>query len=162
MEKLFSPWRSQYIATFSQKDRGDKECVLCNAHQANNDDENLIVARGALCYVIMNLFPYNSGHLMVVPYRHIPTLIELTEDESSEVMALLKRMTVALQKVMTPDGFNIGSNINRPAGAGIDGHVHFHIVPRWSGDTNFMPVLADTKLISEDMRATLSKLRKAL
>ena len=162
MERLFSPWRSQYIATFSEKGNADKECVLCKAYQANNDDEHLIITRGKECYVIMNLFPYNSGHLMVVPYRHVPTLVELTEAESTEVMSLLKRMTVALQKIMMPDGFNIGSNINRPAGAGIDGHVHFHIVPRWNGDTNFMPVLADTKLISEDLKATLEKLRKAL
>jgi len=110
----------------------------------------------------MNLFPYNSGHLMVVPYRHVPTLLELTQDESSEVMSLLKQMTSALQKIMKPDGFNIGSNIGRPAGAGIDGHVHFHIVPRWNGDTNFMPVLSDTKMISEDLKATFMKLRRAL
>jgi ATP adenylyltransferase len=162
VQRLFSPWRSQYIASFSEKGKADKECILCKAHRVNNDDEQFIVTRGKYCYVIMNLFPYNSGHLMVVPFRHTPSLIDLSEEESAEVMSLLKKMTLALQKVMQPDGFNIGSNIGRTAGAGIDEHVHFHIVPRWNGDTNFMPVLSETKLISEDIRETLLKLRKAL
>lgn len=162
MEKLFSPWRSQYIASFSDQDEANKECIFCKAYQANNDDEHLIVTRGKCCYVILNLFPYNSGHLMIVPYRHIPTLIDLTEDETLEVMSFLKKMSIALQKIMKPDGFNIGSNIGRPAGAGIDEHVHFHIVPRWNGDTNFMPILAETKLISEDLKETLKKIRKVL
>lgn len=162
MKRLFSPWRSQYIASFSDAKQKNKGCIFCKAYKANKDDKNLIVTRGKRCFVIMNLFPYNSGHLMVVPYRHVPTLIELTEEESSEVMSLLKEMTSALQKIMRPDGFNIGSNIGRPAGAGIDEHVHFHIVPRWNGDTNFMPILSDTKMISEDLRATLKKLRRVL
>jgi ATP adenylyltransferase len=159
MKRLFSPWRSKYIASFSDTKKKNKGCVLCRSHRAKKDDETLIVTRGKYCFVII---PYNSGHLMVVPYRHVPTLLELTQDESSEVMSLLKQMTSALQKIMKPDGFNIGSNIGRPAGAGIDGHVHFHIVPRWNGDTNFMPVLSDTKMISEDLKATFMKLRRAL
>jgi ATP adenylyltransferase len=161
MKRLFSPWRSQYIASFSNTKK-DTGCILCKAYKAKNDDKNLIVTRGKHCFVIMNLFPYNSGHLMIVPYRHTPTLIGLSEAESLEVMLLLKRMTAALQKTIMPDGFNIGSNIGRHAGAGIDKHVHFHIVPRWSGDTNFMPIFADTKMISEDLRSTLKKLRKVL
>src|SRR5262249_47189195 len=107
-------------------------------------------------------YPYNSGHLMVVPYRHVPSIVDLSDEESSEAIVLLKKMIKALQHISHPDGFNIGSNIGRTAGAGIDQHVHFHIVPRWNGDTNFMPVLADTKVISEDMLQMLSKLRKAL
>jgi len=162
MERLFSPWRSKYIETFSQPSTADGKCILCLAHQDNKDDEHLIVSRGKLCYVIMNLFPYNSGHLMIVPYRHIPTLLDLTDDESLEIMTSLKKMTKALQAASRPDGFNIGSNIGRTAGAGIDQHIHFHIVPRWNGDTNFMPILADTKMISEDMKEMLVKLRKAL
>ncbi len=162
MEKLFSPWRSKYIETFSQPENAKGECVLCVASQDNNDDKHLIVTRGKHCFVIMNLYPYNSGHLMIVPYRHTPSLIDLTESESCEVMSLLQKMMKALQQVSRPDGFNIGSNVGRTAGAGIDQHIHFHIVPRWSGDTNFMPILADTKMISEDMRETLNKLRKAL
>ena len=162
MQRLFSPWRSKYIETFSKPHNEQGKCVLCEAFQANNDDKRLIVTRGKLCYVIMNLFPYNSGHLMIVPYRHTPSLTDLTDEESLEMMSLLKNMMKALKAVSNPDGFNIGSNIGRTAGAGIDQHVHFHIVPRWNGDTNFMPILADTKMISEDMRETLMKLRKAL
>jgi ATP adenylyltransferase len=162
MERLFSPWRSKYIESFSRKTAEGEKCVLCNAIEAGDDDEHLIVTRGKSCFVIMNLYPYNSGHVMIVPYRHTRDFIGLTPDESNEVMSLLQRMTVALQKVSHPDGFNIGSNIGRTAGAGIDEHVHFHIVPRWNGDTNFMPILAETKMISEDMKETLIKLRKAL
>ena len=162
MERLFSPWRSKYIETFIHARTAEGQCILCTACAENRDDERLIVMRGALCYVIMNLYPYNSGHLMVAPYRHVAALIDLTDDESSEIMSLLKRMTRALQEVSHPDGFNIGSNIGRTAGAGIDQHVHFHIVPRWNGDTNFMPILADTKMISEDMKETLRKLRDAV
>jgi ATP adenylyltransferase len=160
MERLFSPWRSQYIDSFHGKK--DDVCVLCAAHQDTDDDERLIVCRGKTCYVIMNLYPYNSGHLMIVPYRHVDSLVALTEPESAEVMSLLQRMTTALQAVSRPDGFNIGSNIGKTAGAGIDKHIHFHIVPRWNGDTNFMPVLADIKLISEEMNVILMKLRAAL
>lgn len=162
MKKLFSPWRSKYIESFSQNTDSNSNCILCEAYSANKDDEKLIVMRGNKCFVVMNLFPYNSGHLMVVPYRHVPNLIDLTEEETNEIMALLKKMTIVLQKVSKPDGFNIGANIGRSAGAGIDQHVHFHIVPRWYGDTNFMPTLADTKMISENMTELLSKLRKEL
>jgi ATP adenylyltransferase len=162
MDKLFSPWRSKYIETFSKPKDDKGECILCKAFQDNNDDAHFIVTRGKLCYVIMNLFPYNSGHLMVVPYRHTSLFTDLSDEESLEVMTLLKKMMKVLQIVSHPDGFNIGSNIGRTAGAGIDQHVHFHIVPRWNGDTNFLPVLADTKMISEDMEETLKKLRKAL
>ena len=162
MDKLFSPWRSKYIETFSQAGDPKDECVLCRAHRERDDDQQRIVTRGRHCFVIMNRYPYNSGHLLIVPYRHTPDLADLTDEESREVMSLLKQMTIALRSVSRPEGFNIGSNIGRIAGAGIDQHVHFHIVPRWNGDTNFMPVLADTKVISEDMAATLLKLRKAL
>ncbi len=162
MDKLFSPWRSKYIESFARQKGEPGECILCQAFKDNDDDKHFIVFRGMFCFVIMNLFPYNSGHLMVVPYRHTPDILGLSDEESMEVMILLKRMTRALKAVSRPDGFNIGSNIGRPAGAGIDQHVHFHIVPRWNGDTNFMPTLADTKLISEDMKEVHEKLKKAL
>ena len=162
MERLFSPWRSKYIETFSQSKDGKEECILCTAYQAKNDEERLIVTRGKLCFVVMNIYPYNSGHLMVVPYRHLPTLTELTDDESLEIMSHIKSMINALNFISHPQGFNIGSNIGRVAGAGIDQHIHFHIVPRWSGDTNFIPVLSDTKIISEDMKVTWKKLRDVL
>ena len=162
MQRLFSPWRSKYIETFVHSEAKKGECVLCKAYRDNKDDDHLIVTRGKLCYVIMNLFPYNSGHLMIVPYRHTSDLKDLSDDESLEIMTLIKRMMNVLQKVSHPEGFNIGSNVGRVAGAGIDQHVHFHLVPRWNGDTNFMPILADTKLVSEDMKNTLRKLREAL
>lgn len=162
MERLYSPWRSKYIESFSNSEHDKNFCVLCEAFRAQDDDGHRIVTRGKLCFVIMNLYPYNSGHLLIVPFRHIPSIIDLTAEESLEVMVLIKRMMNALQQVSHPDGFNIGSNVGRNAGAGIDQHIHFHIVPRWNGDTNFMPVLADTKLISEDLDLTLQRLRKAL
>ncbi|MGA2624402.1 MAG: HIT domain-containing protein [Bacteroidota bacterium] len=162
MKRLFSPWRSKYIESFSQP-AGDKSaCVLCKAFQDRNDDEHLVVVRGTASYVLMNLYPYNSGHVMVVPYRHVPDLADLSDEEIVEIMAFVRKMMKALRDVAHPEGFNVGSNIGRTAGAGIDQHVHFHIVPRWEGDTNFMPILADTKMISEDMREMLVKLRKAL
>jgi len=156
MERLFSPWRSKYIETIARKTGGEQECVLCEAHKDKNDESHLILSRGERCYVIMNLFPYNSGHIMVVPYRHVPDLTD--ENELHEIMNHLKQTMQALRSVSRPEGFNIGSNIGKIAGAGIDQHVHFHLVPRWSGDTNFMPVLSDTKLISDDMHETWRKL----
>ncbi len=160
MQRMYSPWRSKYINSFSEPSGG--ECILCKAPSENDDDKNLILLRGKYSYVIMNLYPYNSGHLMIVPFRHIGNLTNLTNEEFLEIFQFLKLMSDALYKTMKPDGFNIGSNIGRSAGAGIDEHIHFHIVPRWNGDTNFMPVLADTKLISEDMRETYKKLRDAI
>jgi len=162
MERLHSPWRSQYIQSFVKGDKEGKECILCAAPQEKNDDANLIVKRGTHCYVIMNRYPYNSGHIMIVPYRHLSSLLDLNALESAELMGSLQHMIRVLQSISHPDGFNVGANIGRTAGAGIDSHVHFHVVPRWNGDTNFMPVLSDTKLISEDIRETLKKLRAAL
>ena len=162
MEQLFSPWRSKYIESFSKAGADKNECVLCAAYRAQDDDGHRIVTRAKLTFVIMNLYPYNSGHLMIVPFRHVPSIMDLTDAESLEIMVHLKKMMNALQQTSHPDGYNVGSNVGRTAGAGIDHHIHFHIVPRWSGDTNFMPVLADTKLISEDMDVILRRLRTAL
>jgi ATP adenylyltransferase len=162
MKRLFSPWRSQYIESFSQTKKGVDKCILCTAFKTKNDKDRLIIIREKVCFVLMNLYPYNSGHLMVVPYRHVSSILDLTDDESLEIMILIKKMTKALQSVTYPEGFNIGSNIGRSAGAGIDKHIHFHIVPRWSGDTNFFPVLSDTKIISEDMKVLWKKLRDVL
>lgn len=162
MKRLFSPWRSKYIEAFSKPPDGDTGCVFCRAAADPNDEEHFIVARGKTCFVILNLFPYNSGHVMVVPYRHTGEMADLKDEELLEVMQYLRKLVGALRSSSHPDGFNIGSNIGRSAGAGIDQHLHFHIVPRWNGDTNFMPVLADTKMISEDMHDTYAKLRKFL
>lgn len=160
MERLYSPWRSKYIASFRDKEKD--ECIFCAAKDSKNDEENLVIIRGKHTFAIMNIFPYNSGHLMIVPNRHVPSITDLTDDESLEIMVNLRRMISALRKISHPDGFNIGSNIGRTAGAGIDQHVHFHIVPRWSGDTNFMPVLSDTKLVSEDIKELWRKIKDNL
>lgn len=161
MDRLFSPWRSKYIESFAHSKEEKDVCVFCEA-QKGSDADHFIIARGKTCFVIMNLYPYNSGHLMVVPYRHLKELSEMTAEESLEVMQHLQKMIDALRTVSHPDGFNLGANLGRSAGAGIDNHIHFHIVPRWKGDTNFMPILADTKMISEDMTETWKKLRNAL
>ncbi|MBA4313353.1 MAG: HIT family hydrolase [Chlorobiaceae bacterium] len=158
MERLFSPWRSKYIESFSAKSDEGSECILCSALQANNDEQRLIVHRGNYSFAIMNLFPYNSGHLMIVPNRHIASMTDLTDDESLEIMKNAKILIKALQHIMRPDGFNYGLNSGRSAGAGIDKHIHFHLVPRWHGDTNFMPILSDTKIVSEDLKDTWCKL----
>ncbi len=121
-----------------------------------------MVARGKHSFVILNLYPYNSGHCMVVPNRHVSRLDALTPAEYSETFRFIRKVVAGLERVSAPEGFNIGSNFGRTAGAGIDDHIHFHVVPRWNGDTNFMPVLADTKVISEEMAVTWQKLRKAL
>lgn len=126
------------------------------------DAQNLIVLRGEFCFAVMNLFPYNSGHVMVVPYRHTSKLEQLTEQEYAEILQMTSRLERGLRKVSNPHGFNFGANFGRVAGAGIDKHIHFHLVPRWSGDTNFMPTLADTKIISEEIRKTWRELRKAV
>ncbi len=160
MQKLFSPWRSKYIETFTHPAEKETGCILCNAFKDNDDEKHLIVIRGETCYAILNKFPYNSGHIMVVPYRHTASFTTLTDSESLEIMSMLKKVSGVLEKISHPDGFNIGSNIGRTAGAGIDQHIHFHIVPRWNGDTNFMPILADTKMISEDMKDTWRKIRE--
>ena len=160
MKRLFSPWRSKYIASFSAP--RSSSCLFCRIAREKKDDKNLVVARGKHCYAVMNLYPYNSGHVMVVPYRHTSRFEALSSEEYAEVMQLTARLKKGLEKVSHPQGFNFGGNFGRVAGAGIDKHIHFHLVPRWSGDTNFMPVLADTKMISEDMKKTWRKLRKAL
>ena len=163
MERLFSPWRSQYIATFSDKNKkSDQGCLLCNAAKGKNDSRNLILLRRPLCFVMMNLYPYNSGHLLIVPYTHTPHMAGLSKREYTEIMSTSSRMMELLSSTLQPNGFNFGANIGREAGAGIDQHVHFHVVPRWSGDTNFMPTLADTKLVSEAIEATYRRLKKNL
>lgn len=161
MKRLHSPWRSEYIQTFSTP-RSGKRCVLCSAFRAADDERHHIVVRGKNSFVILNRYPYNSGHCMVVPVRHVAALADLAPREYSEIFLLIRKTVKGLERVSHPDGFNIGMNLGRTAGAGIADHLHFHIVPRWNGDTNFMPVLTDTKVISEEMAATWRKLRKAI
>ena len=161
MQHMWSPWRSKYLESFKKPARKKKgESIFTTALKEKNDDRNFIVWRGTLCFVIMNRYPYNSGHLMIVPYRQTDRFEDLTDEEFVEIMETAQRAKKALDKIMKPQGYNFGANIGRAAGAGVDDHIHFHIVPRWNGDTNFMPVLAGSKVISEDMRTTLKKLRK--
>lgn len=161
MDKLWSPWRSNYIQSFKHK--SDKEeCVFCVAPKLEiTDDESLVVYKSKHCFVMLNLYPYNSGHLMIIPYRHMSDIEELTEKEFADITKLLTLSKKALTATMKPQGFNIGANIGKAAGAGIDQHIHFHIVPRWNGDTNFMPTLGEVKVISQDLLETKKELIEA-
>ncbi|MBI4418634.1 MAG: HIT domain-containing protein [Ignavibacteriales bacterium] len=161
MKRLFSPWRSIYIQTFKKPKKNGK-CLFCRMAREKKDAKNFIVYRGKHAFIVMNLYPYNSGHVMIVPYRHVDSLEKLGDREQAEILTLTAKAQKALRTLSKPQGFNFGANFGRIAGAGIDEHIHFHLVPRWSGDTNFMPVLADTKLISEEMRKTREGLRKKL
>ena len=154
MKELWSPWRMEYI--LREKPKG---CIFCTACAEQRDQENLILHRGKHNFVMMNRYPYNNGHLMVVPYRHVSMLTDLTIEEQVNMMSLVNSSVEVLQEVMRPDGFNIGMNLGAPAGAGIKDHIHMHIVPRWVGDTNFMPVFADTRVIVEALEQSYSKLK---
>ncbi|SRR5579884_2990115 len=159
MEQLFSPWRSQYISSFATEEKGS-DCVFCSALASGDDEASLIVCRGCEAFVLMNRFPYNSGHLMVLPKRHTADFLSLTSAEHQEMMSLLGAAQRALQELSKPQAFNLGMNLGRVAGAGIDAHLHWHIVPRWNGDTNFLPILADVKVVSEDMAEQWKRLRE--
>jgi ATP adenylyltransferase len=138
-------------------------CLFCRVlAEPEQDEENFVIARPAGALVLLNRFPYNSGHLMVAPVRHTGDLRDLDSEEIGALMSAVQRTLGIVQEVMSPDGFNVGANLGRTAGAGIPDHVHFHSVPRWNGDTNFMPVLAETKVINEHLSATAQKLRAAL
>ena len=153
MKVLWAPWRMTYIA----EDR-EQGCLLCSKLRGRNDRVNLILYRSSQSFIILNRYPYTSGHLMVVPNRHVASLDELNEGEMVGLMALLKQSMLILKRALKPDGFNVGMNIGRVAGAGIEDHIHFHIVPRWNGDTNFMPVLFETKVMPEYLEKTYEKL----
>jgi ATP adenylyltransferase len=157
MERLFAPWRIRYILAPKPKD-----CVFCAAPKESRDRENLLLYRGETCYIIMNRNPYNPGHVMVCPYRHIPSVEDLTDEEMMESMKLVNLSIKAIRKSMSPDGFNVGINIGKVAGAGIAAHLHIHIVPRWDGDTSFMPVLADVQIVPEALEETYDKIKSAI
>jgi ATP adenylyltransferase len=156
MDRLWSPWRLKYVTSTGEA-RG---CVFCEA-RSSDEAASLVVHRGRECYVILNLFPYNSGHLMVVPHRHIATLASATHDECCELMALTRLAEQALTDAYKPQGLNVGMNLGRSAGAGIVDHLHVHIVPRWAGDTNFMTVVGDVRVLPEDIGETARRLREA-
>lgn len=163
MDKLWSPWRSQYIQSFKDDAKEDSdESLFTRILNSNKDKENYILHRGKTCFIIMNLYPYNSGHLMIVPYKEAADIKELDNETRLEMFSFMELGIEALNEVMKPHGFNLGANLGRVAGAGVENHIHFHIVPRWNGDTNFMPVLNEVKVISEAMSETYEKLKKSI
>jgi ATP adenylyltransferase len=161
MDKLWSPWRSKYIETFKQPKDG--KCIFCDAVRQNvDDDDSLVVYKTDKSFVILNLYPYNNGHIMVVPYKHVSEFTELTQEEKIDMLDLVDYCMKAMEKQMCAQGFNMGANIGKAAGAGIDDHLHIHVVPRWNGDTNFMPALGEVKVISQDLLNSKRELRSAL
>jgi ATP adenylyltransferase len=157
MEHLWSPWRLAYVTGTSSS----TGCIFCDAASTDPDParDALILIRGRTCYVILNLYPYNNGHLMVVPNRHIGSLAAATPDELLELVSLTRDAEIALTEAYTPQGINIGINLGRPAGAGVLDHVHVHLVPRWNGDTNFMSVIGNTRVLPEDLEQTAARMR---
>ncbi|HXC31257.1 MAG TPA: HIT domain-containing protein [Verrucomicrobiae bacterium] len=158
MDYLWTPWRYRYVA----EAKNQKGCVFCNAAAANQDEEWLIVQRGVQNFVILNRYPYTTGHVMVVPYAHTADFSGLDRETAGEMMLLSQRVQVAIDDVYHPDGFNLGMNLGHSAGAGIADHLHMHLLPRWTGDTNFMTTVAETRLEPEELSVTYTKLRKAL
>lgn len=159
MENLWAPWRMEYIAP---KTPPPQEDIFCAYPAAHRDDDYYILYRGEHCFMMLNLYPYNSGHLMIAPYQHVGTIEKLDSATLTELMTQAQLALRALRTTMKPDGFNMGINEGKVAGAGFADHMHLHIVPRWNGDTNFMPVIADVKVIPEHLASTYKKLKQAL
>ena len=158
MKNLWSPWRSKYIESFKDE-QSDGECIFCQAVEKEiSDFNNLVVHKAKNIFVMLNLYPYNNGHMMIVPKRHIGKLQDITSEESKELMEQIILAENVLNEVYKPQGFNVGANLGRAGGAGIKDHIHFHIVPRWNGDTNFMPVIGEVKVISQDLAELKRKL----
>lgn len=155
-EQLWAPWRAQYIKNVDSKEDG---CIFCTKPAATDDRSNLILFRGSHNFVMLNRYPYNSGHLMIIPYLHTAEISALPQATVAELWALICTCKRAIVKAFSPDAFNIGMNLGRTAGAGIDQHLHMHMVPRWNGDTNFMPVIAETKVISIGMEEAYDALQ---
>jgi ATP adenylyltransferase len=158
MERLWAPWRLQYVKSASDAD--EMECVFC-AKQGADDHDALVVHRGERCFAMLNLYPYTNGHLMVAPYRHLAKPGDLDADERAELWELFARSLDVLDATLKPHGANAGLNLGRPAGAGVEGHLHLHVVPRWNGDVNFMPVLADVRVMAQHLDDTWQLLRDA-
>lgn len=156
LKKIWAPWRIDYIENPKKEDG----CFFCKYPKENDDKKRLILYRGKNAFVIMNYYPYTNGHLMISPYKHVSELSDLDNDTKIEIMNLIQKCTNVLKKAMKAEGFNIGINIGPVAGAGVKDHLHVHIVPRWTGDTNFMPIFGNIKIISEGLQQTWEKLRK--
>jgi len=157
VERLWTPWRMEYIRSV-----GKKGCIFCRKFKADNDREELVLRRGRHSFLLLNKYPYNSGHLMVAPYRHVELPSELRKVEGEEIFKLLAVAERVLKKAYKPDGMNIGANIGRCSGAGVIGHFHLHVVPRWIGDTNFLPVLDETKVLPQSLQETFDTLKQLL
>jgi len=155
--RIWAPWRLEYVKD-AAKDK-EEGCIFCAKPAAADDEANLIVHRGERCFVILNLFPYTNGHLMVAPYEHVGALQELGSETTAELMALAQAAMRRLEEVYAPQGYNVGFNQGRIAGAGFESHIHMHVVPRWGGDTNFMPVLADTRVMPQTPQQSYEALR---
>ncbi|MCB9757292.1 MAG: HIT domain-containing protein [Candidatus Omnitrophica bacterium] len=155
MDKLWAPWRVKYVTELIGKTKG---CVFCRMIKEKNDKKNLIFVRSELSFGVLNLFPYNNGHVLILPNRHVNDLSKLSEQEIMDLFCLLNYVKGLLQKTLKPAGYNVGINLGRAAGAGFPGHLHVHVVPRWKGDVNFMPVVAQTKVISQSLKVLHEKL----
>ncbi len=160
MEALHAPWRIEYI--LGPKTHQGDASVFTTIGQSNKDEANFVIARTQHGYAVLNTNPYNGGHVLIVPYKQVPDFDDLTDEENIDLIKLMQRVKRALKETMNPDGFNIGVNLGRLAGAGIEEHLHIHIVPRWSGDTNFMPVTGQTIVLPEALTETANKLRGEL
>jgi ATP adenylyltransferase len=156
-ERLWAPWRMRYV----QGERKDEGCIFCLAAESGDDEARLVVQRGERCLMMLNAYPYNSGHLMVSPHRHVASVEDLERDELLELMTLTQSALRAVRKTYAPDGFNLGVNEGGVAGAGFAGHVHMHVVPRWAADSNFMAVTADTRVLPESLEDSYARLREA-
>ncbi len=159
LDKLWAPWRVGYIS--KARSSSSAKCIFCRVKRPASDRADRVVARGRFCFSILNLYPYNNGHLMVAPYRHVGKLSRLNPAEWLEMLELTNDSVARLDRTMSPHGYNIGVNLGRVAGAGILGHLHLHVVPRWTGDTNFMPSIAGTKVISQSLDAAYRLLKNA-
>lgn len=160
LRRLWAVWRMPYIKLLATE--AGRECIFCTLPREEKDEDNLILYRSNKCFIILNKYPYNPGHLMVAPYRHVASIEELTMEEAEDMWKLIRLSIITLRRAMNPEGFNVGANIGRAAGAGFEGHVHIHIVPRWNGDTNFMPVIGNTKVVSDALRNTYKELKGVL
>jgi len=161
MDYLWTPWRYAYITTPGKSEGKPDDCIFCELPKLP-DPEAKIVYRGKQCYIILNSFPYTSGHVMVVPFAHLDELQKLPEIAAQEMMALSQKMERVLRQVYSPDGINLGMNVGRAAGAGVTGHVHMHVLPRWVGDTNFMTVTGESRVLPEALEETYVRIRRAL
>ncbi len=159
LKRLWAPWRLEYIET---ADHPGTECFLCDALRMDDDRRGLVLFRGAAAFALLNRYPYNNGHLLVAPNRHLGTLDQLDSGETAALFELVRRAVGWIERAYNPHGFNIGINLGRTAGAGLPGHLHIHIVPRWDGDTNFMPVLGGTKVISEGLSSSYERLQRQI